>query len=202
MRTIPPSKYPDIEKKYEAGATMASIAQDFNVSLNAVTYAMRKAAIPRRTMKQARNLRFDQQLPSFQVRTLKNESELIVASVGISLYWAEGSKSPNARVLDFANSDPAMIAYFMKFLHTCYKLEPKRFRVLLYCYANQNTKTLIQFWSKLTNIPANQFTKPYIRHDYREHGRRMEYGLVHIRYADKKLLCDILERIKRLKGTV
>lgn len=202
MPAIPKSKYAELRKLYESGATMAVVARNFGVSLNAVVYAMRKASIPRRSLKEARNLRFDQQAPSFQARTLKNESELITATMGISLYWAEGYKTEKAMGIDFANSDPSMITAFMKFLRTCYKLDENRFRISLYAYSDQNIPKLIEYWSNLTNISRSKFTKPYIRQDFRTDGRKMPYGLVHIRYADKKLLYDILGRINRLKMTI
>ncbi len=36
-----------------------------------------------------------------------------------------------------------------------------------------------------------QFSQPYIRKDFKKDGRKMKYGLVHIRYSDKKLLLEI-----------
>jgi hypothetical protein len=187
---------------YSDGATMAKIAKHFSVPIDAVVYAMRKGKIPRRSAQQASALKFEQKEPSFQARKLKSEASRTIENIGLALYWAEGSKSPSARVVDFANSDPAMIAYFMKFLKTCYSLDSRKLRVFLYCYANQDTDSLVQFWSKTTTIPANQFSRPYIRKDYRENGRKMEHGLIHVRYADKKLLSAILGRIEELKKSL
>jgi hypothetical protein len=202
MPSISPSHYPTIKKLYSSGTIMAKIAEHFGVPIDAVVYAMRKGKIPRRSAQQARALRFEQQKPSFQIKKMKNESDRTIENIGLALYWAEGSKSPNARVVDFANSDPVMIAMFMRFLKNCYNLDFSKLRALLYCYANQDNESLIRFWSKITNIPVSQFSKPYIRHDYRENGRKMEHGLIHIRYADKKLLSAILGRIEELKKSL
>lgn len=52
--------------------------------------------------------------------------------MGCMLYWAEGAKSRNT--LTFANSDPAMIRMFARFLRECFDLKPEdfRFRVNVY----------------------------------------------------------------------
>ncbi len=118
------------------------------------------------------------------------------------LYWGEGYKGDDlnpAKQVDFANSDPEMILLFMNFLRSVYVLDEKRFRVYLYCYSNQNIPKIIKFWSKLAGIPRSQFTKPYVRSDYKVDGRVMKHGMVHIRYCDKKLLIDIMELIGEYK---
>ncbi len=64
----------------------------------------------------------------------------------------------------------------------------------------RHIKELTNFWSKLTKIPIKQFTKPYIREDFKKEGiRKMNYGLIHIRYADKKLLISIKDLISFYK---
>jgi len=124
------------------------------------------------------------------------DSELKVA--GAMLYWAEGykgnEKNPADRI-DFTNSDPDMISVFITFLRTVFKLDEKKFRILLYAYSDQNIDELIVFWSLHTRIPKEQFTKPYVRKDFRVGGRKMKYGLVHIRYYDRRLLSELKKMI-------
>lgn len=187
---------------YAAGAAMIVIANHFNVPIDAIVYAMRKGNIPRRSMKEVQRLRFLQKKPSFEPKILTNDSGRTIETTGIALYWAEGYKTSRASGVDFANSDPSMIAMFMKFLRTCYNLDSTRFRISLYCYSDQDIPKIMNYWSKLTGIPKSQFQKPYVRQDFRTDGRKMPYGLIHIRYADKKLLYDILGRIDRLKTTI
>jgi hypothetical protein len=38
----------------------------------------------------------------------------VVHAAGCMLYWAEGSRSRHA--VEFVNSDPAMVAFFLRFL--------------------------------------------------------------------------------------
>lgn len=47
----------------------------------------------------------------------------------------------------------------------------------------------MNFWSKLLRIPKSHFTKPYARKNFDPTKiGKMKYGLLHIRYYDKKLL--------------
>ena len=202
MPTINPSLYPAIKNLYESGETMATIAKNLNVSVDALTYAIRRMNIPRRSIQKVNALRFAKKAPSFKITLTKTPAEKTIETLGLALYWAEGYKTEKSHGVDFANSDPIMISAFMKFLRTCYNLDKKRLRVLLYCYNDQDTAELIHYWSNLTKIHPSQFSKPYIRENPRQNGRKMKYGLIHIRYADKKLLYDILSRINRLKSTV
>ncbi len=167
---------------------MRKVAERLGVSPDAVTYFMRRNNLPRRNFSQINADRFAQKPPSFKIRPDQDES---LRSAGIALYWAEGYKSEKGCGVDFANSDPEMINVFMKFLRNSFELDESRLRVLLYCYSDQNISFLIRFWSKLTRIPEAQFTKPYVRREFRLDGRKMPYGLIHVRYSDKKLLLAI-----------
>ena len=114
------------------------------------------------------------------------------------LYWAEGGKSLGKYwSVDLANSDPEMIEVFLKFLRVICRVDESRLRVQLYCYANQDIEKLKEYWYKVTSISKNQFIKPYVRKDFRiEQKDRMKYGLIHVRYNDKKLLYQIENWIK------
>ncbi len=86
---------------------------------------------------------------------------------------------------------------FLKFLRSICGVDENRLRVQLYCYANQNVEALKSYWSEVTRIPLNQFIKPYIRQDFSETKKnKMKYGLIHIRYSDKKLFLQVQNWIK------
>lgn len=87
-----------------------------------------------------------------------------------------------------------MILIFLRFLRDICGIDESKLRVYLYCYADQKIGRLISFWSKITGIPSSQFTKPYVRNDFNpQKSGKMKYGLLHIRYGDKKLL-DLIRR--------
>jgi len=106
------------------------------------------------------------------------------------LYLAEGAKT--GTTVDFANSSPTLIKVFLTFLRKVCAIDENRLKLYLYCFSNQRPTKLIDFWSKELKIKRRQFTKPYIRSVTKPSSRIMRYGLLHLRYSDKKLLMQIL----------
>ncbi len=198
MATIPYKKILYVKKLYYKDLfSMEKVAEDLGVSMSALVYFMRKYDLKRRTPRENEKIKFAKKPLSFNKQKLNTPYLKELAAIGIMLYWAEGYKGDEFNcTVDFANSDPLMIKLFVKFFRLIYKPNEKKMRIYLYCYSNQNIKNLINFWSKLTKIPRGQFLKPYVRSDFREGGRKMKYGLIHIRYHDKKLLIDIKSMIE------
>ncbi len=201
MAAITKEKLPLIKQWYYGNRMSAhDIAQKLSVSLDAVYYFMRHHNLSRKTAAEANKDAFTRKPPSFEVRRRLTSAGEKLKTAGTVLYWAEGYKTEKASGLDFANSDPAMIALFLKALRTMFKLDENKFRAHLYCYTNQNMQQLIVFWSKLTHIPETRFSKPYVRKDSNpKNERKMRYGLLHIRYSDKKLLEEVLKLIEEQK---
>lgn len=181
---------------YKKNMSMGDISKRLNVSIDVVYYFMRKHGLERRSFSEANKAVFNKKEPSFKIKKSLSKKANEIRVAGAMLYFAEGYKTEKSSGIDFANSDPDMINIFINFLRSNYVLDESRFRILLYCYSNQNIKNLIKFWSKLTCISKGQFSKPYVRNDFRTAGRTMKYGMVHLRYSDKKLLID-LKRIIR-----
>jgi len=86
-----------------------------------------------------------------------SEREFLV--LGLALYAGEGSKTRSE--ISFANSDPRMILTFITWLRRFFDVDESRLRVKLYLHEGLDLERAITFWSDLTEIPANQFTKPY-----------------------------------------
>ena len=173
------------------------IAQKFNVSPDAVTSFFRRHNIPRRSFSDAQKILFDKKKPSFKKRKINSLALRELSAIGTMLYWAEGYKGDETTAtVDFANSDASMIKLFLLFLRKVFILDEFKFRIYLYCYSDQNIESLKSYWSKETKVPISQFSKPYIRTDFREGGRKMKYGMIHVRYHDKKLLLEIKNMIE------
>lgn len=92
-----------------------------------------------------------------EIRKLSKYELLLL---GAALYWAEGykkqDKNRSPRV-NIANSDPALISIFLRFLREIIKVPEERFKVSVRIYPNINPKLAINFWSKTTKIPQNRF---------------------------------------------
>ncbi|MFA5149856.1 MAG: hypothetical protein WC318_03525 [Candidatus Omnitrophota bacterium] len=64
-------------------------------------------------------------------------------------------------------------------------------------------KDTMNYWRKVTGIPINQFTKPYVREGNPNLSKRkLPYGLVHIRYNDKRLLETINSWIESYRKVI
>lgn len=202
MGAIDKNKLELIKKLYYKDLLpMKMVAEHLKVSLEAVVYFMRKNNLKRRTLKEDSVVRFAKKPYSFKIKKVLNEREKILKIIGVTLYWGEGYKTEKSGGIDLANSDVGMVLVFISFLREVCGVDESRLRVLLYCHKNQNQKKLINFWSKKTKIPRKQFTKPYVRKDLNYDSiRTMPYGLVHIRYADKKLLALIKKWIEEYKA--
>lgn len=186
---------------YKDKFPMKKIGEHLGVSLDAVVYFMRRHNLKRRTLKEDSVRRFEEKPLSFTLAKKLSKKDEILKAVGVTLYWGEGYKTEKSVGIDLANSDVAIVLTFLSFLRTICGVDESRFRVLLYCHENQDQKKLIRYWSKQTKIPENQFTKPYVRKSEKyDKIRTMPYGLVHIRYADKKLLAVIMNWIEEYKS--
>jgi len=184
-------------KKY----SMKKVGEELGVSLDCISYFMRKNNLKRRTLSEEQKLRFENSKPTFTIKGI-DKTNAEIRAIGVMLYWGEGYKGDDknpAKLVDFANSDPDMIRVFISFMRKSFYLDESKFRVLLYCYADQEVNSLIEFWSKTTGISRSQFTKPCIRKDFKEKSRKMKYGLIHIRYHDKKLLLEMKKMIDSYK---
>ncbi len=115
-------------------------------------------------------------------------------SMGLMLYWAEGSK--RGEQIDFSNSDPGMIKLMMLWFRKICKVPEEKFRIKLYIHSLHSRKNVKKYWSELTDIPLSQFHKTYIKSTslrYRKY--RLYNGTCAIRISNK----DLFRRIKGWK---
>lgn len=198
MASIPSEKLHYIEQLYyKEHKSAREIAGILDVSLDAVYYFMRHYNLKRRSLSEENSLRFANKQLSFDVKQKLNSSEKELKLVGLMLYWCEGYKTDLCKVVDFANSDPSMIQIFLRFLREICGVDESKLRVYLYCYSNQNVDGLKQYWSSVMKIPLSQFTKPYVREDFKlDKIGKMPHGMVHVRYGDKKLFLLIKQCIQ------
>lgn len=188
-----------IDVLYQSGLSAKEVDKKIGVSPWLVYRFMRANDLPRRTRGNTNNIRFERLPQSFQIKSRLSGAERELFVAGIMLYWAEGAKRGTG--VDFANSDSDMIKIFLRFLRQILQVDRKRLRVYLYRYANQDINTLKHYWGKITRIPIAQFTRPYIREDFKKkNGREMKYGMVHIRYSDKKLLRFLNQAVETWVG--
>lgn len=157
---------------------------------------MRKHGIERRTLTESNYLVYRDK-PRYQIRQKLTAEQKRLRTAGLMLYWAEGTKH-RTRV-DLANTDPKLVLVFLRFLREICGVAESRFRGSLFIYEGQDAGEIRRYWSSLTRIPESQFTKPYVSRfrEIRVRQTVLPYGVVHIRYSDKRLLQYILSEAQQ-----
>ena len=90
-----------------------------------------------------------------QIRSL-SEYELLL--IGAALYWAEGyNAQKNKNGLQLSNSNPYLVALFLRFLREIIKIPEEKFRVSVKIHPNISPQSAVNFWAKVTNIPKECF---------------------------------------------
>lgn len=127
--------------------------------------------------------------------------------IGAMIYACEGTK---ARIdkrynrllysIELTNSDPNIIRLFRLFLDKIIKINKERIRGQLFFYPDLNEKKLIDFWSKISLIPVNQFNKSICLKEKKGKFKANPLGTFKIRYSSKKdflILQKIIENVWR-----
>jgi len=79
--------------------------------------------------------------------------------VGATLYWGEGYKSERSRSkgVQLSNSDPYLVALFLRFLREIIGISEERLKVSIRVHPNINEKEVVKFWSEVTAVPRERF---------------------------------------------
>jgi transcriptional regulator with XRE-family HTH domain len=80
-------------------------------------------------------------------------------AAGVALYAGEGAKTDHS--VKFANTDPAMIAFFCRWLRTFFDIDESRLRVSVYLHDGLDLDAAEAHWSTVTGVPRGQFRAPY-----------------------------------------
>ena len=102
------------------------------------------------------------------------------------LFECEGTKDTSGGIC-FVNSDPRLIKTFLFLLRSGFKIKEKKLRVVLHLHDYHSERDQIVFWSKLTDIPKSQFSKPYRKPHTGKRVKDEYQGCVSIRYYDSVL---------------
>ncbi len=102
---------------------------------------------------------------------LSSELEMVVLAM---LYWTEGAKGRG--VLKFANTDPRLVALFLKLLRRNCQIDEGRLRLRLHLHDYHDEDKLKEFWSNLLSIPLSQFHKTYRKERSKNKTFRKNFG--------------------------
>lgn len=128
--------------------------------------------------------------------------ELLI--IGAALYWGEGTKSERSlgnRNIAFANSDPDMIATFLRFIRDILKIKEERIRAGIHIYPNISQTKARNYWSQVTKLPIDRF---YIVNQISRASQNkrpynsLPYGTAVIKVCNRKLFFEIKGMIQGL----
>ena len=174
-----------------AGWTMPAIAAELGVARSSVSYWVRDMPYvrPPRTGANRGPNRL-QQAKTAEIERLRAEGtatigqlsdrELLVA--GLALYIGEGAKKDG--LVSFADSDPAIIAFYCAWFRYFFEPDHSRLRIRVYLHEDCDLNEANTFWSQLSDIPVTQFSAPHrVRVAATRRQRRHVYGCAHVRYS-------------------
>jgi transcriptional regulator with XRE-family HTH domain len=99
---------------------------------------------------------------------------------GCMLFWAEGSRQRN--VVQFTNSDPSMMAFFVRFLRNYFELPNEALRVACNLFADHEEipREIEDFWLSTLGLPRSCLTKTmvnkYSPYSKRTRKNKLPYG--------------------------
>lgn len=182
---------------YEEGLSASQISDHFSMSTSGINYHLRKAGVKKRDISDAITKVYKTRFGKKQFNLKKDltEKEKCLKSAGVMLYWAEGTKT--RRYVAFTNSDPKMIRIIVEFFRTICGVSEERLRGQIHAYTDHNVDHLLDFWSKITKIPKEQFQQTYVhKQKIGSYKKNSKYGTVTIRYSDKELIKVLLNWIE------
>lgn len=121
---------------------------------------------------------------------------------GIALYLGDGYKSDKS--VGFSNSNSTIIKFMMKWFREFCKVPEKKFRGQIWIHEDLNELKARKYWSRVTEIPLNQFQKSYIAKNKTESQKIRKqlhkYGVFAIRISSAETQRKILGWIAGVLG--
>jgi hypothetical protein len=125
-------------------------------------------------------------------------------ATGCMLYWAEGSKSRNS--VQFVNSDPAMVRYFVQFLRTQFTVSDEAFRLGCNLFADhvERQQEIEQFWLDTLGLPQSCLRKStvnvYSKHSQKKRRNKLPYGTIRVCVHSTHVVQNIFGAIQEYGG--
>ena len=123
---------------------------------------------------------------------------------GCMLYWAEGSRSRDS--VYFTNSDPAMIAFFLRFLVDALGARREAARIDLNLFADhrRDRARIERFWLDMLGLPRTCLRRStvdvYSRYSTRKRLNRLPYGTCRVSVHSTRLVQGIFGAIQEYGG--
>ena len=200
----------------EDGLSMKEIARILDVSLSSVSLWVRDIELE------------DVQQASLRVRAARRRGQASAASArghrrdaqetgrrrarrqdplhlaGCMLFWAEGDKCRGS--VRLANSDPALLLLFVRFLRDCYGAPVDRIAVTCNLFADhvERQHEIEQFWLDTLGLPRtclrSSIVNVYSKYSQKKRKNRLPYGTCKVVYNDTRTVQSIYGAIQEYAG--
>jgi hypothetical protein len=118
-------------------------------------------------------------------------------AAGAALYAGEGAKTPGT--VKFANTDPAMVSFFCRWLRRFFQIDESRMRVQVYLHEGLDLNVAEAHWSRVTGVPLSQFTAPYrAAADATIRTTKHVHGCCYVRYSCSRTHREVMGLIRAL----
>lgn len=122
---------------------------------------------------------------------------------GCMLYWGEGAKGRN--MLSMANSDAALMQYFIRFLRECFEIPDEKLTVSINCYLNNDItlREIEDYWLDVLQLPRSCLRKGQVNNQpqsSQQKGRKLLYGTCTLSVYSTQLLQHVFGAIQEYSG--
>ena len=128
----------------------------------------------------------------------------LLHAAGCMLYWAEGSR--NRHAIEFVNSDPAMVVFFLRFLRTCFGVPDPKVRVTCNLFADHSSRQdeIEEFWLDQLGLPRTCLRKSTVnrfsKYSKKKRQNKLPYGTCRLNVYDTRLVHEIRGAIQEYGG--
>ncbi|MFI7281548.1 helix-turn-helix domain-containing protein [Micromonospora chersina] len=101
-----------------------------------------------------------------------DERDLLM--LGAAIYWCEGAKSKpwrRAVTVQFVNSDPGLLALFLRFLEVC-GIDPTVPTYRVSIHESADAEAAVQWWAERLRLPPDRFRRSVLKRHNPTTGRR------------------------------
>jgi len=118
---------------------------------------------------------------------------------GCMLYWAEGAKRRN---IYFANSDPNMNVFFMRFLREEMGVLDSQFAIYIHCHTSDpnEIQVLESYWTTMLGLNQSNLRKTYTKKGSEIQRSILKYGVCGIGVYSVELVEHIFGAIQEYGG--
>lgn len=122
-----------------------------------------------------------------------------LAKIGLMLWWAEGTKGGNS--VQFVNTSKDMIRLYMRFLHEI-GVDIGRVKAKVKVMNSSQIEECQNYWSELTDIPIENFTRPIVRGKEVDESHKDHKGCLTITYCSKNLKRQMEAKIEEITDNI